>query len=76
MRIVCGWITTTLEIIRPPHFDAKMRLRFEALAGVTRLDSTASGVTGRRSNLNEAACANVKENYLSKGVLREETAGA
>src|SRR5882672_4775284 len=41
------------------------------MAGATGLEPAASCVTGRRSNLSEAARANVRENWRAKG---EETA--
>ena len=40
------------------------------MAGATGLETAASYVTGRRSNLGEARCANVRENYRAKGALR------
>jgi len=40
----------------------------------TGLEPAASRVTGRRSNLSEAARANVIENWQTKDVLCEETA--
>ena len=46
------------------------------LAGAMGLEPAASCVTVRRSNLGEAGCANVRENYRAKGVLFEETAAA
>jgi hypothetical protein len=48
-------------------------IRENLLAGATGLEPAASCVTGRRSNLGEAGCANVRENYRAKGVLFEET---
>jgi hypothetical protein len=44
------------------------------VARATGLEPAASCVTGRRSNLSEAARANVRENWRAKGLLCEETA--
>ena len=44
------------------------------MAGATGLETAASCVTGRRSNLSEAARANLRENWRAKGVLCEEVA--
>jgi len=38
------------------------------LTGATGLEPAISYVTGRRSNLNEAGCANGSENYRAKGL--------
>jgi hypothetical protein len=51
-----------------------MKTKSEKLAGATGLEPAASCVTGRPSNLGEAAVPNVRENWRTKGVLCEETA--
>jgi hypothetical protein len=48
----------------------------EKLAGATGLEPAASCVTGRRSDLSEAVCANVGRIVGLKDLLREETADA